>query len=121
MPKTKLMFCANGGNTLKDSGKFPCGVCRTGVGSNSIQCSKCSFWIHKNCSGVKGKLTPDPTFLCSRCCCLARPIDCRSVTEVTLNDETLDVVDCFCYLGDAESPGGVCKLAVITRVGCAWG
>ena len=43
IPKTKLMFCADGGNTLKDSEKFPCGVCRTGVGSNSIQCRKCSF------------------------------------------------------------------------------
>ena len=28
--------------TLKDSGKYPCSVCRKGVGSNSIYCAGCS-------------------------------------------------------------------------------
>ena len=121
MPKTKIMFCKDGTNTLKDSGKFPCGVCRSGVGNNSIFCNSCAHWTHKNCSGIVGKLKPDPSFVCPRCCGLARPIDCRTVTEVLLNGEKLDVVDCFCYLGDSVSPGGGCQVAVTTRIRCAWG
>ena len=44
------------------------------------------------------KLRPDPSYKCPRCCGLARPIDCRSVKEVFLDGEKLDVVDSFCYL-----------------------
>ena len=93
MPKTKLMFCSDGTNTLKDSGKFPCAVCRSGVGSNSIYCNFCDHWVHKKCSGIVKKLKPDPSYKCPRCCGLARPIDCRSVKEVFLDGEKLDVVD----------------------------
>jgi len=35
MPKTKVMICEADSNPLKKSGKYPCGVCRSGVGSNS--------------------------------------------------------------------------------------
>ena len=39
---------------LQDSGKFPCAVCRTGVGRSSIRCSKCNLWVnYKKCSGLK--------------------------------------------------------------------
>ena len=34
-----------------DCGKFPCGVCFKGVGSNSIYCALGKHWIHKRCSG----------------------------------------------------------------------
>ena len=37
------------------------------MGSNSIQCKKCTKWIHKNCSGMKGKLKPDPNLHCKSC------------------------------------------------------
>ena len=121
MPKTKIMICSEGTNTLKDSGKYPCAVCQKCVGSNSIQCSQCSFWVHKNCSGVKGRLKPDPNFVCARCLGTARPIDCRAVTELTLNDELLEVVASFCYLGDMISQGGGCLESITTRIRCAWG
>ena len=49
------------------SGKWPCGVYKKGVGSNSIQCKKCTKWMHKKCSGIKGKLQPDPNFQCKTC------------------------------------------------------
>ena len=42
--------------TLKDSGEYPCSVCRKGVGSNSIYCAGCSHWVHKKCNGVIGSL-----------------------------------------------------------------
>ena len=120
MPKTKIMISADGTNTLKDSGKYPCAVCRQGVGSNSIQCTQCSFWVHKKCSGIKGRLKPDPSFVCSRCIGTAKPIDSRTVTEVALNDDLLDVVAKFCYLGDMVSQGGGCLESVTTRICCAW-
>ena len=39
--KTKIMSCGIGLDLLQSSGEFPCAVCRTGVGSNSIFCNGC--------------------------------------------------------------------------------
>ena len=49
--KTKIMICGTGLDLLQSSGEFPCAVCRTGVGSNSIFCKGCKHWVHKKCSG----------------------------------------------------------------------
>ena len=35
------------------SADLPCGVCSKGVGSNSIQCTSCQKWVHKECSGIR--------------------------------------------------------------------
>ena len=51
--KTKIMICGTGLDLLQSSGKFPCTVYRTGVGSNSIFCNGCKHWVHKKCSGLK--------------------------------------------------------------------
>ena len=48
---------------LRDSGAFSCAVCQSGVDVNSIQCSKCRLWVHKKCSGVKGRLVEDPDYV----------------------------------------------------------
>ena len=77
--------------------------------------------MHKKCSGIKGTLVEDPTFKCSRCTGVARPIDVRPFEHVELDGESLDVVDSFCYLGDMLSAGGGCELASITRIRAAWG
>ena len=106
---------------LKKSGKDPCGVCQKGVGSNAIFCGGCLCWIHKKCSGIKGPLRPDPDFMCARCLGKARPIDGRTVKEVKVDDEKLEAVPEFCYLGDMLSAGGGCELAAVTRCKCAWG
>ena len=54
MTKTKFMASGLGLDILQDSGKFPCAVCRTGVGRSSIRCSKCNLCFHyKKCSGLK--------------------------------------------------------------------
>ena len=39
MGKTKIMVSGVNLRTLKDSGEYPCSVCRKGVGSNSIYCA----------------------------------------------------------------------------------
>ena len=65
-------------DVLKKSGKYPCGVCLTGVGStNAILCDGCEGWVHKKCSGIKGRLLPDSVFRCAQCLGTARAIDER--------------------------------------------
>ena len=93
MGKTKIMESGINLDVLKKSGKYPCGVCQSGVGSsNAIFCGGCKRWVHKKCSGIKGPLRPDPEFRCARCLGTARAIDEREVSEV-------EVVPEFCYLG----------------------
>ena len=41
MGKTKVMASGVDLDVLQDSGKFPCGVCRTGVGASSMLCVGC--------------------------------------------------------------------------------
>ena len=64
--KTKIMICGTGLDLLQSSGEFPCAVCCTGVGINSIFCNGCKHWLHKNCSGLK-HLTKDPDYRCTWC------------------------------------------------------
>ena len=122
MGKTKIMESGINLEVLKKSGKYPCCVCQSGVGSsNAIFCGGCKRWVHKKCSGIKGPLRPDPEFRCARCLGTARAIDEREVSEVEVGNEKHEVVPEFYYLGDMLSAGGGCELAVITRCKCAWG
>ena len=41
--KTKIMISGLNRHSLRDSGNFPCGVCHTGVDSNSIFCGFCAL------------------------------------------------------------------------------
>ena len=59
---TKIMESGINLDVLKKSGKYPCGVCQSGVGSsNAIFCGGCTHWVNKKCSGIKGPLRPDPS------------------------------------------------------------
>ena len=73
--KTKILVSGKNLNTLHDSGKFPCSVCRKEVSNNSIYCNGCSHWVHKKCSDLTGRLVENPEYRCRRCKGLARPID----------------------------------------------
>ena len=117
--KTKVMICGTGLDLLQSSGEYPCAVCRTGVGNNSIYCNGCKLWVHKKCSGLQ-RLTPNPDYRCARCMGNARPIDGRPQSEVQVGPDKLEVVASFCYLGDMLSAGGGCEMAVTTRVKTAW-
>ena len=122
MRKTKIMVGGVNLQTLKDSGKYPCSVCRKGVGSNTIYCNGCLHWVLKKCSGVIGRLKPNPDYRCSRCKGTARTIDGRPYNEwLFVHDKKLDVVDLFCYLGDTIGAGGGCDRSVIMSVRSAWG
>ena len=88
MTKTKFMASGLGLDILQDSSKFPCTVCRTGVGRSSIRCSKCNLWVHyKKCSGLK-TLSEDMSYECPRCRgeLGVRPIDGRLFKEVEVGD-----------------------------------
>ena len=103
--------------------KFPCAVCRTGVGRSSIRCSKCNLWVHyKKCSGLK-TLAEDMSYECPHCRGEpgVRLIDGRPFKEVEVGDCMLEAVDSFCYLGDMLSAGGGCMAAATARCKCAWG
>ena len=117
--KTKIMICGTGLDLLQSSGEFPCTVCRTGVGSNSIFCNGCKHWVHKKCSGLK-RLKKDPDYRCTRCQGTARPLDGRPQKEVQVGPDKLEVVASFCYLGDLLSAAGGCELSTTTRVKTAW-
>ena len=119
--KTKFMVLGVGLGQLRDSGAFPCDACSTGVGANSFLCCQCYFWIHKKCSGVIGRLSDNPEYICPLCQGTACPIDGRPINEVFVDEIKMDVVPSFCYLGDMLSAGGDCHLAVTTRCSVAWG
>ena len=58
--KSKVMVGSSGGKIIVNSGKWPCGVCGKGVQANSIQCTVCKKWIHKQCSGVRSDIQSSP-------------------------------------------------------------
>ena len=110
MGKTKIMESGINLDVLKKSGKYPCSVCQSGVGSsNAIFCGGCKRWALRDPCALTLSLGT------------ARAIDEREVSEVEVGNEKLEVVPEFCYLGDMRSAGGGCKLAATTRCKCAWG
>ena len=121
MTKTKLMISGPELNLLRDSGIYPCAVCRKGVGSNAIYRTGCEHWVHKRCSGIKGTLANRTNFQCKRCKGIARPIDGRPTTSISVEESELEVVYEFCYLGDMSDAGGGCGRASIARTKAAWG
>jgi len=52
--KMKVMFSCSMKYRVGEKGKWPCGVCKKGVGNNSILCHVCKKWIYKQCSGGGG-------------------------------------------------------------------
>ena len=117
--KTKVMICGTGLNLLQSSGEYPCAVCHTKVGNNSIFCNGCTLQVHKKCSGLQ-PLTPNPDYRCARCLRNAHTIDGRPQSEVQVGPDKLEVVASFCYLGDMLSACGGCEITVTTRVKTAW-
>ena len=115
--KTRIMSCNTGLDLLQSSGKFPCAVCHTGVGSNSIFCNGCKHWVHKKCTRSMC-LTKDPDYRCTWCQGTAGPLEGRSQKEVQVGPDKLEEV--ACYLGDMLSAAGFCELSTTTHVKTAW-
>ena len=98
---TKVMKCKVRQGQAENSGKFPCGICRKGVGRNSIWCTECKKWIHKRCSGIRSRLETVVGFnaLTALKDWLWRQLS-QTLCPIKLNSDMLECVDKFCYLGD---------------------
>ena len=118
--KTKVMRCKGRTGQVENSGKYPCGVCRKGVGVNSVFCGKCEKWIHKRCSGVKDVLQANNDFICPPCTS-GGVANLGARKEVMSGSDKFEAVEKFCYLGDTIGCGGGAEEASRTRVRCAWG
>ena len=120
MTKTKIL-CSQGSQRKQQatSSKHPCGICYHGVGSNSIYCGQCKHWVHKSCSGIKGRLKQDPHFVCRRCKNELPPPPTRT-TEFIFDGSPIESVPTFCYLGDTNGSAGGCHDAITARIKCAW-
>ena len=119
--KTKVMTGGEGTGTVEESGKWPCSVCKRGVGSNSLQCTGCKKWVHRKCSGVKGSLqAAHLTFVCSVCLRGTAQLTAVSKGLDVGNGTVLEKVGRFCYLGDMLNADGGADSAVVTRIRCAW-
>ena len=121
MGKTKVMRCRIDAGQVQKSGKYPCGVCGKGVGSNSIKCTACNAWIHKRCSGVSGNLAHISQYRCVKCTGGGSPVKIETQQLLPLGDgQSLECVEKFCYLGDMIGAGGGAEEAARARVRCAW-
>lgn len=117
--KTKVLKCCRKCGQVEESGKYPCGVCKKGVGTNSIKCGTCGKWVHHKCSGIKGKLK-DVAFKCSACVSGLQDKNNEQREVVLGQDCVLEIVDKFCYLGDMIGVGGGADEASRARIRCAW-
>ena len=80
MNKTKVMISGEHQMVRQKAANWPCGVCSKGVGSNSLQCTRCQSFI---CRGCLNRVT-------SAVC-----------TSVDIGASAkLELVEKFCYLGD---------------------
>ena len=102
----------------KKRGRWSCTVCRKGVGSNSILCKSCNCWVHKRCSGIRGRLQVVPDFECA--VCAGKQVTPARVERFVYRDISLECVDKLCYLGDMISAGGGVEAAVIARIRSGW-
>jgi len=49
--KTKVMLSDPKTVMIDEKCKWPCGVCKKGVGNNLILCACCQKWVQKRCRG----------------------------------------------------------------------
>ena len=91
-----------------------CMVCKKGAGRNSVYCSFYKHWVHKRCSGFKGKLIDTPDFKCHSC---LHPPECKKEAhKFKLGSFDYKSVDKFYYLGNMLSAGGGAEASSITRI-----
>ena len=116
VPKTKLLCSRpDAPKTKIKTVKHPCGVCAKGVGANLIFCASCKKWVHKKCTGIKGKLEKvEINFVCSSCSTIAVPTNIIP-ESITINGDVFESVPVFCYLGDVLGQAGGCADAVTSH------
>ena len=119
MNKTKVMISGERQMVRQKAARWPCGVCSKGVGSNSLQCTRCQKWVHKKCSGIKGSLSKvAKSFICRGC---LNPVTSAVRTSVDIGASAkLELVDKFLLPGDMLSVDGDADAAVEARIRIGW-
>ena len=107
--------------------KYPCGVCKKGVGNHSVKCTKCEYWCHMKCSGLKSiKEYDGKYFSCSTCQqganCLRKDSDVspNKLKHLQVEGGEIEEVTSFCYLGEVLDTNQGAESAVKYRIFTAW-
>ena len=106
MSKTKILVSNHLAEHLFDHSKYLCGVCKKGVGNNSIFCHHCKNWIHHRCSNIKDCLRADTNFKCQKCCKEREITPAPQLKDINIGNNKLEVTRSFCYLGDVTNKLG---------------
>ena len=76
------------------------------------------YFVHKRCSGLKGRLGEVPDFKCSKC---LHPQEVRETAKkIKLGNSDYEVVDQFCYLCGMFSAGFGAEASSIMRGRSGW-
>jgi hypothetical protein len=122
MEKTKIMECNRKTEVdCTNAVKWPCAHCKTGVGSNSVQCNQCKKWVHRRCSAVRGPLAKIAyTYICNNCKGITKTGNADDRLFKLTNEVSLEKVTSFAYLGDRLQANGGANQAVRARIRGAW-
>ena len=101
LKKTKIMESECDIGSASSLGRLSCSLCKKGVNSNLL--CLCEHWVHKRCSDMKGRLRSAPDYKCRKCTVEVRPLEGLPAESVAVNNESLEQVNKFCYLGAAGS------------------
>jgi len=110
MNKLKVITSLALQTVMQKAARWPCGVCGRGIGNNSIQCTSCQKWVHRQCSGINGSMYKVMKSRVSRGC----------MNAVTSTGHTLELVDKFGYLHDMLSVDEDADAAAKTRIRIGW-
>ena len=89
---------------VREERKFSWAISRKGAETNSIVWQFCKYWVHKRCSGIKGKLKEDGEFRCHTYANEETDI-AKERTCLWLNGQSLEILEKFCYLGETIKGG----------------
>ena len=119
--KTKFLITGKECESIVNSGRYPCGICRRGVGSNSVLCTECAKWVHQRCSGLQNVRTARE-FVCPACTRRRHgpPIQPEDIAIGPEDSDLVAEVESFCYLGTIVDREGGVERAVRSRVAAAW-
>ena len=107
--KTKIMISRENAGKVKREGF----LVLFGIDSCSILSRFCRCWVHKRCSGIRGKLEEDTKFKCAN----QQTDIAEECLGIELNGQSLEIEEEFCYLGDIIGARGNAGTEVEIRSG----
>ena len=125
------MCSQKGRGVVKKCGVDPCGGCGGTVKETkfhyTLACTKCKKWVHNKVKEGKKDFREytkkeRDTLTCKKCRFIEKEGsgfmegECMALNE----NQSLEAVEKFCYLGDLLSAGGGADTAITTRTSCGW-